>query len=131
MRPNTVASTTPTVALVHMTIGWSNGIADQLSLPNMSERLFGGPLRLYAPGGNRLEGIFDHRSIGALTGSSGGSQQLRNGRPIEDTVLPVRLGNPGCEPLPGLRPHREAHVGESGPAELRGNAGVRPGFIRL
>src|SRR5580698_9019009 len=131
MRANTVASTTPTVAHVHMTIGWSNGIADQLSLPSMSERLFYGPLSLDVPGSDRLKGVLGNRSIGILIARSRGPQQLGNRRAIEDGALSARLGNPGCEPLSRLCAHREVHIGKSGAAELCRDTRIRSHFVGL
>src|SRR5580704_9720094 len=114
-----------------MTIGWSNGIADQLSLPSMSECLFYRPLRLDMPRSNRLEGVLGNRSVRVLIARSRGPEQLGKRIAIEDGALSARLGNPDCEILPGLCSHHEMHVGKSGAAELCRDTWIRSGFVGL
>src|ERR1700738_3204656 len=126
-----LSSTTPTVPQVPMTMGWSKGIADQLSLPNISECLFGRPTRRHLPLCDRVKRVIWHGTVSQLPTRSRGSGQLGKARALEYSTLFARLRDPGGKALAGLSAQSEPHIGESGSAELRGKTRVGTGLISL
>src|SRR6516165_10185127 len=88
------SSAAPTVAQVPMTIGLSKGIADQLSLPSMSECLFGRPTRRHVPVCDLIERIVRNGAVSQLARRSGGPYQLRDGGLIQHCTPLVYLRHP-------------------------------------
>src|ERR1700722_3147877 len=110
--------TKPTVPDAIMTTGWSNGIAAQVSLPNIllpSLRRGG----RHVTRRNTIEQTFAHLRVGLGPLGLGGFRQLVKCTCIKHA--PLRPGDihPGFEGLGFSRHKIKAHVGEAIAAELR------------
>src|ERR1700733_1304259 len=90
----------PTTAEVPMTMGWSNGMAAKVSLPNisMSRQCRGGPgSRRQAAGDDRIEQSHGNLRVGGSAVHPAGASQLRVGRPIEYPTLRADFTHPRLE----------------------------------
>src|SRR5579863_3230205 len=139
MKASTPITTTMTMAPANRGIGWSNGMAPQVSLPNMSiprpcagagvglgERTWPRRQRLIEdlPEQSVSDGAeSERRRHDALLGELDIAfrRQLRS--------RGARLREPGGEVLRRLRHHLEMHVGESVAAQLAGQTAKGPRLV--
>src|SRR5262245_403035 len=121
--------TTPTTAPLSSGSGSSKGIADQVSLPNMSTsrlthwRMRGSwtPCRLVE---DALEQLRFHRAIGRGRHVSARLCQFRVAGRVEAGSGAARLLEPSIEIVGGHRLGDEPHPGKAVPAEICRKAGI-------
>src|ERR1700729_4139654 len=102
--------TRPTTEIVPMMIGWSMGIAAQVSLPNISLLSMRGMIGAHPAAGNGFEEAIGDRGVGrGLDRLAWQGERVIGGR-VERAALRLGASHPACELVGRHGGHLETHV---------------------